>query len=364
MRRYEKANESKAIPSLFSPLLLSIVTSPNPVDCSIARGNFSEREVSSFHRPSVPTPTIVDPQHRLQNELRGSERTQFQSPFDPKMQPRFVLLALPFCLLSFSSGEFPCPEADEILPCVCSYEVATNEVLVDCSAANTSAQIFTAFNDGFWPFTKLTEFRLDGFRQVTELPEGVFGDISFQRIYVETTDLVSVHPSALLSSEDDLERLRIRYSHLGGFPWETLAELAGLAYLDLVFNDLTAMSSFQGPSLEELHVSNNMIATLTAGSGMNEPSGCFCTSTLLCGFVDDNPISVIPYGFFEGMDNLVEFQCRSCNLGPTVSNGSLAFRSRSLESVYLVDNIISTIEPDGISGMHLLRIHFVLRGTT
>ena len=100
---------------------------------------------------------------------------------------------------------------------------------------------------------------------MSELPDGVFGDVSFQNIYVKTTDVDFVHPSALLSAKDDLERLWIWYSHLVDFPWETLTEFSKLVHVNLEFNEITEISSFENPTLEELYVSNNKIATLQNG---------------------------------------------------------------------------------------------------
>ncbi|CAG0891884.1 unnamed protein product [Darwinula stevensoni] len=259
------------------------------------------------------------------------------------MQPWLVVLALPFCLHSASSREsrtFPCPEHDAILPCVCNHEAAIDEVHVDCSEATTSTQILTAFHEGFWPFDNLTEFRLKGYRKVSEIPEEIFGYVSFRRIFVETTDVVFVDQSAFLSCRDDLAHLSFWYGHLERFPWQSLPQFVSLAILNLEFNEITAIDSFESPSLVTLRVSNNRIATLK--TGISAPN-------LNALIMNNNPISTIPSRFFEGMENLEEFQCQWCNLGPAISDGSMEFRSQTLKSVYLRNNIISSFEPGGIS---------------
>ncbi|CAG0884912.1 unnamed protein product [Darwinula stevensoni] len=268
-----------------------------------------------------------------------------QSCLNPTMQSSASFLSIPFLLLSASSGLHgldPCPHPEEILPCVCYNDEEGNYVILDCSAANSSSQISSAFNDASWPATNLTGFSLVDDNQVEELPEGVFNNVAFKTIYVDNSTMASLHPSALLSSQDQLDFVYIRLCPMKEFPWDTLPQLTSLTALYLKYNRLTAIPSIQSPSLDQMILSHNRISNLEAE--WFAPSLTFLD-------LSDNPISTIPHGFFEGFQNLTLFACRKCELGPTLLSGTLEFYSENLQYVILIHNNISSIEPNAIAGL-------------
>ncbi|CAG0884911.1 unnamed protein product [Darwinula stevensoni] len=239
-------------------------------------------------------------------------------------------------------GLYPCPYPDEIFPCVCSFIEETRDIILDCSDANSSSDISSALNDAFWFTNRLKMFYLGDDDVVEELSEGVFKRVTFEIIDVENAKVASIHPSALLSSQDHLKVVQIRLCPMKEFPWDTLPQLTSLLALYLKNNRLTAIPSIQSPSLQSLVVSQNRIFKLEAG--WQAPN---LTALIMSG----NPITGFPHGFFEGFDNLVQFDCNSCKLGPTLFNGTLNFRSENLTELSLIHNNISTIEPDAITGL-------------
>ncbi|CAG0898362.1 unnamed protein product, partial [Darwinula stevensoni] len=129
------------------------------------------------------------------------------------------------CLLTSSlpktSGQFPCPDPEDISPCTCSYDEGRMEITADCSAA-TPDEIFSAFNDATW-FSKLTKLNVWSNEAVTVLQKGIFGDISFQYMNVyDAPNLVAIRPSALLPSRDRLVDASFGFGRLRDFPWHIL----------------------------------------------------------------------------------------------------------------------------------------------
>ncbi|CAG0901237.1 unnamed protein product [Darwinula stevensoni] len=294
---------------------------------------------------------LASPQGKTQSTLEGASRrsnplpplSHFPDSLTLKMQECLIPLSLLFLLSSVrgTSGQDPCPEYDNLAPCYCSYKDGINTVTVDCSRATSSEGIFSYFNNVNWPFTNLTEFRMTPNEAVRELPKGVFGDVTFQKITLIRTSVRRIHPSVLLPSKDRIRTLEMTHGALEEFPWHILRQLTNLSTLWLFRNALTTLPPLKSSSLRTLHIFVNDITNLEAGWSLPN-------LTALC--LDSNPISEVPAGFFSDMGNLGDFRCEYCGLGPTLSTGSLKFRSSAVQFIRLEYNSISTLEPDAITG--------------
>ena len=92
-----------------------------------------------------------------------------------------------------------------------------------------------------------------------DLPEGVFGDLSFEKILIYNTSLKTIHSSVILSSRDRLVDLTIAHSRLQGFPFSLLPTFPLLKKLWLQNNSLTSVPVLQSESLEVLYLYSNRI---------------------------------------------------------------------------------------------------------
>ncbi|CAG0880251.1 unnamed protein product [Darwinula stevensoni] len=249
------------------------------------------------------------------------------------------LAFLPFLTLSSgSTGESLCPAPDPISPCTCE-----SNGIVDCSRANTSEEISSAFGNVTWPSTRLSVFRLMNNEGVKCLPEGIFGNVSFQEIHVLRTGLVTVDPSALLTSKDRLEYLSISNSLLEEFPFHILPRMTHLATLRLASNALRRVPALASSSLRDVMLFGNRIDALEPG---------WSTPGLESLDISYNPVYKLIPGLFEGMPNFKSFLASACNLGPVLLNGTLAFHSDALIAVFLQDNNIERLEPGAITGLN------------
>ncbi|CAG0896128.1 unnamed protein product [Darwinula stevensoni] len=185
------------------------------------------------------------------------------------MQKRFVVPSL-FCLLLPSirptTGQYPCPNPEDISPCACS--ALEDKVYVSCFNTTSSDDIFSAFNNAFWPVTNLTGFHLGHNFDVHEISERMFGDISFEGIGTDWCGVVSVRPSALMPSKDRLEYISMNRGVLEQFPWDYMQHFTKLVAIDFKYNWLTVLPPVQSTSLERLVLAGNPITTLEAGSFM------------------------------------------------------------------------------------------------
>ncbi|CAG0891151.1 unnamed protein product [Darwinula stevensoni] len=187
----------------------------------------------------------------------------------------------------------------------------------------------------------MTQFLLIENEAVQELPEGVFGNVTFEAIIIFYAAVATVHPSALLPSKDRLYHVQIYFSGLADFPWEVLPELTHLYYLDLRNNYLTALPPVLSPSLTTLDLGGNRITRLE--SNWSAPN-----LTVLS--FDYSPMSEVQHGFFWSLPNLQRFWCISCQLGQTILNGTLGFHSPALDLVSLEQSTISSLESHSITG--------------
>ncbi|CAG0892915.1 unnamed protein product [Darwinula stevensoni] len=247
-------------------------------------------------------------------------------------------------LALYANGNNDCPPDEDIRPCTCGSTDLLSEtsVKVDCSFS-TGEKMRSAFNEASWPSSQLAHFYLRDNEEVKELPDGVFGNISFKSIKLWKTAVETIHPSVILSSKDRLSYLTIGYSHLETFPFDLLQRLSHLEGLNLVMNLLTSLPALQSDSLRELKLLGNRI------SKVNEDG--WATPNLRLLELDYNPISVFPSAVIKGLERLEEFTCVFCNLGPTLSSGLLEFHSSSLMKVLLGFNEISAVDAGSITGV-------------
>ncbi|CAG0885522.1 unnamed protein product [Darwinula stevensoni] len=178
---------------------------------------------------------------------------------------------------------------------------------------------------------------------VTELPEDVFRNISFQFITLfDVSNLRIIHRTAILSSKHRLNKMWIINSAIDDFPWVILPELTDLKELHLNGNFLTVLPTLSSDTLVYLSLQRNRISTLELE--WNIPN-------LEVLDLDENPIGDFPTGFFVSFEKLNTFDCASCDLGPTLRSGSLEFQTQALKSLFLIANNISTVEPGAITGV-------------
>ncbi|CAG0889568.1 unnamed protein product [Darwinula stevensoni] len=245
------------------------------------------------------------------------------------------LLSLLLSLVPPTSGQIPCPDPEDISPCTCSYDEENGQVSADCSLANVS-EIYSAFNDVVW------EFNTWGNVAITELSGGIFGNVSFQHVFIMYSEnLVTIDPSFLLAMKDTLVTVSFTSGRLEDFPWDVVPQLVVIEQISLDGNAVTTVPELQSSTLQSLWLRDNRITTL------QEKWILPIFSSLALG---GNPFSEFSSGFFADFGQFGSFYCQECNFGPTLNSGKLEFNTRQLWELHLEGNHITTIEAGAISG--------------
>ena len=107
-------------------------------------------------------------------------------------------------------------------------------------------------------------------KAVKELPAEVFGNVTFDCVWISDTAVEKVHPSAFLPSKDHLQDLQIAGSRLKDFPFSFLPRMRRLRVLALANNSLTSIPALNSLSLRRLKLGYNDIATVES-DGWNTP---------------------------------------------------------------------------------------------
>ncbi|CAG0900481.1 unnamed protein product [Darwinula stevensoni] len=233
-----------------------------------------------------------------------------------------------------------CPTG-EISPCTCNEYLEGVEV--DCTRARTSAEISLALESADWPSSRLWRFWMEGNTGVKELPEWIFGDLSFEQIIVRDSALERIDPMAILPFKSELVNISVHHSRLKSFHFDIIPEFPRLKRLWLYGNSLSSVPAIHSKSLDILCLSTNNIKRV-------EQDG-WATPNVTEFNIGYNPLSELPLRVIKSMEKLEEFFCSGCSLGPTLSSGLLEFRSKAFKWVVLWSNGISRLEPRAIKGL-------------
>ncbi|CAL4150973.1 unnamed protein product [Meganyctiphanes norvegica] len=185
--------------------------------------------------------------------------------------------------------EQPCPDAEDIAPCVCTYESVSNAMDLECSAVESEEQLKQIFKADF-QFKNFNQFHLKGHNNFKVLEAGVFNGISFEIIRIDYSDLEVIELHALDSCYETATMIYLNGNKISSFPFDELSLFSKLSWFTLssnnrlsvipadAFHGLTALEhlaisdnnadivgTFQDlPNLREIHLGYNVITTIPA----------------------------------------------------------------------------------------------------
>ena len=168
-----------------------------------------------------------------------------------------------------TAGLFPCPVATDIAPCVCTV-TDTNELMMDCSAVESDAQLAAVFSKTF-PVKEFLQFQIVSNNNIHFLAD-IFNGVSFRLIYLSSVpNLAQITSGAFADSKYSLESISILITALTEvtFPFSTLNEYTKLTYLQISASNITFLPAFNSSSLQTLWISSAPIPVLL-GSKMND----------------------------------------------------------------------------------------------
>ncbi|CAL4094955.1 unnamed protein product [Meganyctiphanes norvegica] len=217
-----------------------------------------------------------------------------------------------------------CPDADDIAPCVSTYDSWYNATDLECSAVESEEQLKQIFKADF-PFKNFHQFNLFSNNNIKVLEAGVFNGISFEIINIYATDLEVVELHALDSCYETATEIDLYYNNIQYFPFDELSlfpklrnvyistnslsviqadafyGLTALEGLDISYNNADIVGTFQDlPNLQRIYLDSNNITTTIPAQFIKTGS----SHLSFIGLGHNNIVSVEP-GAFDIVDSLV-----------------------------------------------------------
>ncbi|CAL4250540.1 unnamed protein product [Meganyctiphanes norvegica] len=184
--------------------------------------------------------------------------------------------------------EQQCPDAEDIAPCVCSYESVSNFMDLDCSAVESEEQLKQIFTANF-PCKNFNQFVIIFNNNLKVLEAGVFNGISFEIINIEWNNLEVIELKALDSCYETATKLNFYFNKITSFPFielsqfsklrdfvisvnsldvipaDTFHDLTALEHLNICCNNAAIVGTFQDlPNLRDIWLGSNNITAIPA----------------------------------------------------------------------------------------------------
>ncbi|CAL4067996.1 unnamed protein product [Meganyctiphanes norvegica] len=213
--------------------------------------------------------------------------------------------------------EIPCPDAEDIDPCVCTYTSEDNAMDLDCSAVESEDQLKQIFK-AYFPVKKFVSFSMYENSNIKVLEAGVFNGISFERIEIQFSHLEVIELQALDSCYETAWNIDVCCNMITSFPFDELSHFPKLRYFDIRSNSLSMIpaDAFNG---------------LTALETLS---------------LDHNDANIV--GTFKDLPNLREINLANNDFSltnNTIPTNYINTGSSDLSYIYLYNNNIVSVEP-------------------
>ncbi|CAL4108248.1 unnamed protein product [Meganyctiphanes norvegica] len=222
--------------------------------------------------------------------------------------------------------EPPCPDAEDIAPCVCTYDTVSNAMDLNCSAVENEEQLKQIFKADF-PFKNFRKFHIEHNNNLKVLEAGVFNGISFEEIQISFTDLEVVELQALDSCYETTTELYLYYNKITSFPFDELSQFS---------------------KLRDFDISNNLLSVI--------PADAFHGLTAL-EYLDIGANNADIVGTFQDLPNLLRIYLDSNNITTTIPAQFIKTGSSHLSYINLYNNNIVSIEPGAFDIVNWLDIN-------
>ncbi|CAL4094008.1 unnamed protein product, partial [Meganyctiphanes norvegica] len=208
-----------------------------------------------------------------------------------------------------------CPDAEDIAPCVCTYNSFYLSLELRCSRVESEEQLKQIFKADF-PVKNFYEFRLQDNNNIKVLEAGVFNGVSFDIIVISSTDLEVVELQALESCYETATWISLTNNKITSFPFDELSQFSKLGHFYIHYNSLSVIpaDAFHGlTALEVLDISVNNANIV---------------------------------GTFQDLPNLRSITFNSNNINTTLPAQFIKTGSSHLSTICLSYNNIVSVEPD------------------
>ncbi|CAL4088669.1 unnamed protein product, partial [Meganyctiphanes norvegica] len=255
------------------------------------------------------------------------------------------------------NGENPCPNAEDIAPCICSANVSgAGDFRQEMKCANISdSEELTRIFQSTMPVTNFTSLYIHD-SDISGLHNGVFGDVTFEEVDIECHSLNAVEEDVFINMWPTLIHLNIYHGILEDFPYKTLVNSKSLTSLNVYSNNIGVILPISNSNLEWISISYNPITEL--------PKGTFQELPHLYAFqISHTNISELPDDFLCGNDDLAWVDLSFNNI-QHISSGTFNITSSDLSLIELGHNSITSLDVDAFifpasrEGLLMLNLFF------
>ncbi|CAL4237694.1 unnamed protein product [Meganyctiphanes norvegica] len=155
--------------------------------------------------------------------------------------------------------ERPCPNAEDIAPCVCTYDSEDTTMSLNCSAVESEDQLRQIFKS-YFPFKNYRSFYIKNNNNIKVLESGVFNGISFERIDITYSNLEVIELHALDCCYETASEINVEVNRITSFPFHELSIFSKLSNFNIGYNSVSIIlaDAFNGlTALEGLQLYNN-----------------------------------------------------------------------------------------------------------
>ncbi|XP_063588940.1 oplophorus-luciferin 2-monooxygenase non-catalytic subunit-like [Penaeus indicus] len=259
----------------------------------------------------------------------------------------FLLLLIPFChgrILNSLHTEasqwrkLPCPNPDDILPCICTAD-EDNQMDLDCSRVASEDELERVFSSTF-PFSTFRNLTVVDNTYLKTLKNQSLGIASFTGVYIMNSVLEVVESHALVNSFGTAQVINMQNNLISSFPFEILPSFTSLLELDVSYNQLP-FPALVSQTLLVLDLSHNQAVDVSSDAFAALPD----ISEIRLG---GNQISVVPTGTFAGHRNLYHVDLEA-NALTYLPEGAIQLTSSSAGTVILRGNQIADVAVNSIT---------------
>ncbi|CAL4192547.1 unnamed protein product [Meganyctiphanes norvegica] len=265
------------------------------------------------------------------------------------MSPSWYIALVYFTICSssrsVSTKELQCPSADDIAPCRCSVEEYN---YIDCSDVADVHELARVFEADF-PSNPFPQLIISNNHNIKHLPNGIFGDMSFEEIDIVSCGLQTVAKEVFINSATTLKKLILKNNKLDNkFDFDVLSEFSVLDYLDMHNNNITEFPVLDIPSLTYLDMWMNPITSLPDDVFGKMPNLTYVD-------LDMMDLEQLPINLFPIQSQLTKVLL-SYNELTYLKEGTFAFQGDSIQEIWLMQNKITTVEAGAFSGLENVMI--------
>ncbi|CAL4065474.1 unnamed protein product [Meganyctiphanes norvegica] len=252
---------------------------------------------------------------------------------------------------SFNFKNNPCPNAEDIAPCICNYLEDWDSMDMDCDDLADDQELYDVFH-AYFPFTNFRTLHLKT-DHLDTLSDEVFGDVTFENVWAITKygvgTLTSVSPKTFMKSASTLKLLYMYYNNVTDFPFETLINYTQLTDFSLLGNPIHDFPIIQSETLSYLNLGKAVYATIPAGALDSLPN--------LEEFrVSGTKISSMATGLFSPHSKLTKIGMTD-NVLTQLETLQFEVISDAIVYIDLSENQIANVDADTFKGVQSGAIH-------